>query len=78
MKKLILISALLFSFNGWALEVYLQCIDPGTAFNQPSEWINGSCKESNVQNHYYEILDNSWQKTKRMMTKGGRYYADET
>tara|TARA_B100001079_G_C16263063_1_gene448629 strand:- start:156 stop:257 length:102 start_codon:yes stop_codon:yes gene_type:complete len=24
MKKLILISALLFSFNGWALEVYLQ------------------------------------------------------
>ena len=50
---------------------------PGRGWNQPSEWINGSCKEGNIQYHYYEILDYSWQQISRNMTKGNDYYEDK-
>jgi len=67
MKKLILISALLFSFNGWTDEIYLECEREGSA-NNDSAWINQSCKITKKIKHYYEIKEGSWRVTNRLKT----------
>ena len=60
MKKLILISALLFSFNGWAEEIYLECESNGSRLMHNTEWINNSCEITEKIKNYYKILDSSW------------------
>ena len=60
MKKLILISALLFSFNGWAEEIYLECESNGSRLMHNTEWINNSCEITEKIKNYYKILDSNW------------------
>ena len=67
MKKLILISALLFSFNGWAEEIYLECEQAGLSGHNTA-WINQSCQITKKIKNYYEIKDGSWKVTYRKGT----------